>query len=77
MSNILGSNIFNVAFITSVVGLMHPFAVNVPEVLPSLWTGIVTVGLLWCPRRTTLGRRRGLVLLVCYAIYMVLTIRGS
>lgn len=77
MSNILGSNIFNVAFITSVVGLMHPFAVNVPEVLPSLWMGVVTVGLLWSPRRTTLGRWRGLVLLACYATYVVLTVRGS
>lgn len=77
MSNILGSNIFNVAFIAAIVGLISPFQVNVPEVMPSLWMGIATVGLLWSPQGSLLGRWRGVTLLACYATYVTLTIKGA
>lgn len=76
LSNILGSNIFNVAFVAAIVGLIRPFDVKVPEVMPSLWFGMVTVALLWSRPAARLGRWRGLLLLGCYAAYVAMTVGG-
>jgi cation:H+ antiporter len=76
LGNILGSNIFNGFFIASVAALIQPYAVKVPEVLPSLGFGVITVLLILPGKDGTLGRWRGVVLLLLYAAYLMTTLNG-
>jgi cation:H+ antiporter len=77
LDDILGSNIFNVFFIASVAALIQPYAVKVPEILPSLAFGIVTTLLILPGRGGYLGRWRGFSLLLLYAVFIALTMRQA
>jgi len=77
LGNILGSNIFNVFFIASVAALIQPYAVKVPEILPSLAFGIVTTLLILPGSGGYLGRWRGFSLLLLYAVFIALTMRQA
>ena len=77
LGNILGSNIFNVFFIASVAALIQPYAVKVPEILPSLAFGIVTTVLILLGSGGVLGRWRGFVLLALYALYVGMTLNAG
>lgn len=74
LGNILGSNIFNTAFIVGVVAMIRPFHMQVQEVMPSLIMGCATALLLLPTRSRLLGRRRGWILLGLYAIFVVWTL---
>jgi cation:H+ antiporter len=77
LGNILGSNIFNALFIASVAALIQPYAVKVPEILPSLGFGVLTVLLILPGHGGTLGRWRGFVLLAVYAVYVLVTVKAG
>ncbi|HYF34733.1 MAG TPA: hypothetical protein VD994_05530, partial [Prosthecobacter sp.] len=77
VANILGSNIFNALFIASITALIHPYAVKVPEVMPSLVFGIITTLLILPGPGGTLGRWRGFTLLALYAAYVANNLRVS
>lgn len=77
LGNILGSNIFNAFFIASVAALIKPYAVKVPEILPSLGFGVITTLLILPGQGGTLGRWRGFVLLAVYAVYVMLTVNAG
>ncbi|MDI1311536.1 calcium/sodium antiporter [Prosthecobacter sp.] len=77
LGNILGSNIFNVLFVAAVAALIHPYPVNLPEIQPTLLFGAVTTLLIIPGRGGYIHRWRGILLLVIYAAYVVLTLNQS
>lgn len=74
LGNILGSNIFNVLVVAATAALIHPYPVNLPEILPSLIFGAVTTLLIIPGRGGHIPRWRGMLLLVIYAAFMALTL---
>lgn len=74
LGNILGSNIFNVLFIASVAALIHPYAVRLPEIMPSLLFGAVTTLFIIPGLDGSIPRWRGIVLLALYAAYLALSL---
>ena len=77
LENILGSNVFNALFVASVAGLIHPYAVNLRELMPSLVLGIVTTLMILPGRGGVMGRWRGFVLLGLYAVYVTWELRAA
>ncbi len=77
LGNILGSNVFNALFIAALAALIHPYAVKLPELMPSLIFGIVTTLLILPGKGGALGRWRGFVLLALYAVYVALTLKAG
>lgn len=77
LGNILGSNIFNALCIAALAALIHPYAVNVTELRPSLILGVVTTLLILPGKGGALGRWRGFVLLLVYAGYVTMSIRAG
>ncbi len=77
LENILGSNVFNALFVASVAGLIHPYAVNLRELMPSLVLGIVTTLMILPGRGGIMGRWRGFVLLGLYAVYVTWELRAA
>ncbi|MEZ5329395.1 MAG: calcium/sodium antiporter [Verrucomicrobiales bacterium] len=77
LGNILGSNVFNVLFVASVAALIHPYAVNLRELMPSLLFGFVTTIMIVPGRGGVIGRWRGYVLLGLYVLYMTWELRAE
>jgi len=75
LGTILGSNIFNSLAIVGLVALISPIAIDWRQVLPALISGIAAVALTWPPRSGFIPRRRGVLLLVIYALYVVWLLR--
>ncbi len=72
LGTILGSNIFNSYWIISVASLIYPSAeLPMREVGVALGFAAVTVALIIPGFRRTLGRRRGIFLVVLYISYVV------
>lgn len=77
LGNILGSNIFNALFIAAVAALIHPYRVDLPEILPSLIFGVVTTLLILPAKNGELRRWRGFALLGVYALYITMTLQQN
>jgi cation:H+ antiporter len=77
LGNILGSNVFNALFVAALAALIHPYAVKLPELLPSLVFGVITTLLILPGRGCVLGRWRGFVLLALYALYVGMTLNAG
>lgn len=75
LGNILGSNIFNVLLVAAVAAMIHPYAVNLREIQPSLLFGAVTTLLIIPGCGGHIPRWRGMLLLVLYGAYMALTLK--
>lgn len=70
LGTILGSNIFNGIFIVAVAAIIHPITVAWREVAITLVFGIVALALTYPTRKGFIERRRGILLLALYAIYL-------
>jgi cation:H+ antiporter len=70
LGTILGSNIFNGLLIISVAAIICPISVDWHEVVIALVVGFLSVALTFPTRRGFIGRRRGVVLLLLYAVYL-------
>lgn len=77
LGNILGSNIFNALFIGAVAALIHPYAVHLPEIQPSLLFGVLTVVLVLPAKCGSIRRWRGVLLLALYGAYLLLTLQQN
>jgi cation:H+ antiporter len=71
VGTVLGSNIFNGLLIVAVAALLSPIAVAWHEVAVALVMGLVSVACTIPSGRGFLNRRRGVVLLALYAVYLV------
>lgn len=76
LGTILGSNIFNGIFIVAVAAVIHPIFVPLRDVAATLVFGVLAVILVFPPRNGFIERRRGVLLLILYAAY-VLTVLQS
>ncbi|WP_395742466.1 sodium:calcium antiporter [Prosthecobacter sp.] len=74
LGNILGSSIFNALFIASVAALIHPYKVNLSEIMPSLIFGALTTLLIIPGPGGHIGRWRGVLLLGIYVVYVMLSL---
>jgi cation:H+ antiporter len=70
LGTILGSNIFNGLLIVAVAAIIHPIAVSWREVAVTLVFGLVALMFIYPTRRGFIERRRGVLLLVLYAVYL-------
>lgn len=71
LGTILGSNIFNGIFIVAVAAVIHPIAVPLREIAATLVFGVVALVFVYPPRNGFIERRRGGLLLLLYAAYLV------
>ncbi len=70
LGTILGSNIFNGIFITAIAAIIHPITVPWREVAVTLAFGLVALAFTYPTRQGYIERRRGVLLLVLYAVYL-------
>lgn len=66
---ILGSNIFNGAFIVAIAALIHPIYVDWRDVTAALGCGVVALVLAYPSANGWIERRRGAALLFLYVVY--------
>jgi len=72
---VLGSNIFNGLFIVAVAAVLHPIPIRFIEVAPALLFGLAAVALILPTREGFIERRRGLLLLMLYIIYLFILLQ--
>jgi len=77
LGNLIGSNIFNIASVLGITALIRPIDVMDPQVLESdifwmLGFAAVLIPLAFIPKRFVIGRYKGLLILVAYAIFVSL-----
>lgn len=70
LGTILGSNIFNGLFIIALAATIHPIRVGWREVFVALIFGIVALVCSYPASSGFIERRRGVLLLVLYAVYL-------
>lgn len=72
VGNIVGSNIFNILFVVGTVALIHPITFT-QSFVPDAVVAIVAAVILWlCSLGDReLSRKGGILMLVCYAVYLV------
>lgn len=73
LGTVVGSNIYNGAFIIAIAALIHPIAFGFREVGVAIGFGLALVALL-LNARGALGRRLGLLFLAIYASYVVVLV---
>ncbi|HOC39725.1 MAG TPA: calcium/sodium antiporter [Thermodesulfobacteriota bacterium] len=71
LGTILGSNIYNCLFIVATASLLCPIEVAWREAALALIFGLLSVAFVFPSRRSFIERRRGVLLLVLYAAYLV------
>jgi len=75
LGTILGSNIFNGLLIVAVASLICPISVNWREVAVALVFGVLTVTCTFPIGSGFIGRRRGVLLLFLYGLYLALILQ--
>lgn len=75
LGTILGSNIFNGMFIVAVAAIIHPIRVAWREVAVALVFGLVALVFTYPNPTGFIDRRRGVLLLVMYAAYLVVILQ--
>lgn len=74
VGNIIGSNIFNMTFITGIASLIKPITYNIEynmDILIVLLASIMLFLFQYIPPKNMMSKRNGAMYLVCYAIYMI------
>jgi cation:H+ antiporter len=79
LGNLIGSNIFNISSVLGVTAIIQPIAVKSSEVLTNdvFWMigfAAILVPLAFLPKSYQLGRKRGILLVAAYAIFIGMTI---
>lgn len=77
LGTIFGSNIFNGLFIVAVVSLICPIVIHWKEIAVALVFGLLVVACTYPFGSGFLGRKRGILLLILYAVYLVLILQNS
>lgn len=78
LGNLIGSNIFNISSVLGITAIIQPIAVKSKEVLSNdiFWMigfGAILIPLAFLPKKYELGRKRGLLLVGGYAIFLSIT----
>jgi cation:H+ antiporter len=75
LGTILGSNIFNGLFIIPLAAVIHPIFVPLRTLLLALMLGILALLCCFPPKTGFIRRRRGVALIVVYAIYLTVILQ--
>jgi len=73
---LLGSNIFNVFAVLGITSIVTPLVVNDSNLMDfdiyvMLFFAAIIFPLIFFPKKLILGRIEGLIILICYMIYVV------
>lgn len=79
LGNLIGSNIFNISSVLGITAIIQPIVVKSKEVLTNdiFWMvgfAFILLPLAFLPKPYQLGRKRGILLVASYAIFIGLTI---
>lgn len=74
LGTILGSNIFNGGLIVAIAAIIHPITVAFREVATTLIFGLIALAIAYPPISGLISRRRGLLLLVLYVLFLVIIV---
>lgn len=82
LGNLIGSNIFNIASVLGLTAMIHPIPVNNPNILGQdifwmLGFSAVLIPLAFLPKRFSLGRYKGAILLGSYILFVYLAFMGG
>ncbi|MBP93172.1 MAG: hypothetical protein CMC55_03525 [Flavobacteriaceae bacterium] len=82
LGNLIGSNIFNIASVLGLTAMIHPIPVNNPNILSQdvfwmLGFAAVLIPLAFLPKRFSLGRYKGALLLGSYIVFVYMAFSGS
>ena len=77
LGTVLGSNIFNGLFIIAVAAIINPITVGWSEVVVALTFGLIVLLPVFPPQNGEIGRRRGLLLIALYLIYLAVILQGQ
>jgi len=69
--NVVGSNIYNAIGILGITAVVRPIEAPPELARFDVWIMLAAAALVLAQRNLRLGRREGLVLVVCYALYVV------
>lgn len=72
---ILGSNIFNGLFVIGIAAVIFPIVVDWRDVAVVLMAGLLAVSFIYPARNGSIGRWRGVLLLVLYGMYLIAVIQ--
>ena len=70
LGNVIGSNIFNSLFVLGIAGTVNPLTTNSQVIIDAFVMLAITVLLFVFALRGKLGKSHGIVLLVCYVLYL-------
>ncbi|MEG9328538.1 cation:H+ antiporter [Salinimicrobium catena] len=81
LGNLIGSNIFNIASVLGITAVIQPIAVKSAAILSNdiFWMmgiAFILIPLAFLPRKFSMGRVKGLVLFVGYAVFVGLAFIG-
>ncbi|MBD2327594.1 calcium/sodium antiporter [Alkalinema sp. FACHB-956] len=71
LGTILGSNIFNSLWVVGIAAILFPITVNWQEVAIALVFGLLSIAFTFPSSNGLIERRRGVLLLLLYAVYVV------
>lgn len=79
LGNLIGSNIFNIASVLGLTAIIQPINVNSEEILSNdlFWMiaiSFIVLPLALIPKKFVLDRKKGLLLLLAYVVFISLTI---
>ncbi len=79
LGNLIGSNIFNISSVLGITAIIQPISVKSGQVLASdvFWMigfAAVLLPLAFLPRPNFLGRKRGILLMAAYTVFIGITI---
>lgn len=75
LGNILGSNIYNVLGILGLTALIRPIPAPPELARLDVWVMLAAAVLLLAQRNLRVGRREGLIMLLCYGLYLIVLTR--
>jgi cation:H+ antiporter len=75
LAAILGSNIFNGLWIIGIAAVICPIKINGWQTPIALFAGLIAVLMLVPSRNGSIGRLRGILLLVAYMTYITLVLQ--
>ena len=82
LGNLIGSNIFNIASVLGITAMIHPIEVNNANILSQdvfwmLGFAAVLLPLAFLPKRLTIGRWKGMLILTAYIVFIYATFLGD
>jgi len=81
LGNLIGSNIFNISSVLGITAIIQPIAVKSQEILTNdiFWMigfAAVLISFAFLPRKFEIGRPKGIVLVVAYALFVSFAFLG-